>query len=167
MTIRALRLLAAALVVATSASAFAFGGPGGPPDELGPRPGHFLRLLYPPRVVMKHATDIDLTTNQRNVISEQVRDTQKDLVDVEWKLGEATNELEKLLEAEKIDERAAIAQAKVVMGIEEELKQRHLRLLIRIRNLLTPEQRAKLQTLRANRLGFAPRIGTPPEAENE
>jgi hypothetical protein len=165
MTIRPLL----ALTLLVSSQAFAFGGPGGShgPDDLGPRPGSFLRLLYPPRIVMRYAAEIDLTPNQKNLISEQVRETQKDLIDVQWKLGEATNGLEKQLEAEKIDERAAMADAKQVMAIEQEVKERHLRLLVRIRNLLTPEQRAKLRTLRGNGRGFAPRAGSPPVGENE
>jgi hypothetical protein len=164
MTIRS--LLALALL---ASQAVAFGGPGGGgPDDLGPRPGSFLRLLYPPRIVMRYATDIDLTANQKEQISEQVRETQKELIDVQWKLGEASNELEKLLEAERIDERAALAEAQKVMAIEQEVKERHLRLLIRIRNLLTPEQRAKLRMLRGKDRPFGPRIhGGPPEGENE
>jgi len=63
MTIRS--LLALTLLLASQA--LAFGGPGGGhghgADELGPRPGSFLRLLYPPRIVMKYATEIDLTPN--------------------------------------------------------------------------------------------------------
>jgi len=168
MTIRSLL----ALTLLLGSQAFAFGGPGGGhgggPDELGPRPGSFLRLLYPPRIVMRYASEIDLTPNQKNLISEQVRETQKDLIDVQWKLAEATTRLEKLLEAEKIDERAAMAEAKQVMAIEQEVKERHLRLLVRIRNLLTPEQRAKLRAFRGSeRGGFAPRIETTPQAENE
>jgi Spy/CpxP family protein refolding chaperone len=160
-------LLALAFV---ASQAVAFGGPGGSggPDDLGPRPGSFLRLLYPPRIVMRYATDIDLTAHQKEQISEQVRETQKELIDVQWKLGEASNELEKLLEAERIDERATMAEAEKVMAIEQEVKERHLRLLIRIRNLLTPEQRAKLRMLRGKDRPFAPRLrGGPPEGENE
>jgi len=165
MTIRSVLVLTLVL----AAPAFGFGGPGGSggPDDLGPRPGSFLRVLYPPRVVMRYATDIGLTPNQKEQISEQVRETQKDLIDVQWKLGEASNELEKLLEAERIDERAAMAEAEQVMAIEQEVKERHLRLLIRIRNLLTPEQRAKLRALRGHDRPFAPRVGSPPEGENE
>jgi Spy/CpxP family protein refolding chaperone len=120
---------------------------------------------------MRYATDIGLTPNQKEQISEQVRETQKELVDVQWKLGEASNELETLLEAEKIDERATMAEAKKVMAIEQEVKERHLRMLIRIRNVLTPEQQAKLRTLHGEAFGhrrFAPRLrGGPPEGENE
>jgi len=59
--------------------------------------------------------------------------------------------LAKLLEGDAIDEAAALAQAQKVTSIEQQIKQEHLGMLIRIKNQLTPEQQAKLREVRPNR----------------
>ena len=55
----------------------------------------------------------------------------------------------KILDAPRIDEAKALAQADKVMGFERDVKKAHLGALIRIRNVLTDAQRAKLAALRA------------------
>jgi hypothetical protein len=47
-----------------------------------------------------------------------------------------------------VDEAAVLAQADKVMGLEREVKKAHLALLVRIKNLLTEAQKAKLTELR-------------------
>ena len=54
----------------------------------------------------------------------------------------------RLLEQSPVDETAVLAQADKVMGLEREVKKAHLSLLVRIKNLLTDAQRAKLTELR-------------------
>jgi len=53
-----------------------------------------------------------------------------------------------LLDAPRIDESRALAQADRVMSLEHDVKKSHPALLIRIRNLLTDEQRAELAKMR-------------------
>jgi DNA-directed RNA polymerase specialized sigma24 family protein len=84
----------------------------------------------------------------RDAIIADVQKTQAQLMALQWQMKEATDELGKLLEAGRIDEARALAQADRMMTIERQFKRGHLGLLIRIRNLLTDAQRARLAELR-------------------
>jgi Spy/CpxP family protein refolding chaperone len=103
---------------------------------------------------MAHQQDIELTAAQRDAITKDMSETQKKVLELRWGLDEKSEELEKLLAADKIDESAALARAAAVLDVEREIKQTHLALLIRIKNLLTPAQRAKLSELRPREQGL-------------
>jgi len=53
-----------------------------------------------------------------------------------------------LLDAARVDEAKVLAQADKLMGYEREVKRAHLTMLVRIRNLLTDAERAKLAAKR-------------------
>jgi Spy/CpxP family protein refolding chaperone len=53
-----------------------------------------------------------------------------------------------LLRGVPIDEAKVLEQADKVMAVERDVKKMHLSMLIRIKNLLTAEQIAKLQEIR-------------------
>ena len=61
-------------------------------------------------------------------------------------------ELMEVLDEPQIDEDRAITLARQAVDTENEIKLEQMRLLIRVRNLLTPEQVAVLQTKRAETL---------------
>ena len=130
------------------------------------RPPAFLQQLFVPALVMAHQHEIELTAAQRDAISRDMIETQKKVLELRWGLDEKSEELEKLLAADKIDESAALARAAAVLDVEREIKQTHLGLLIRIKNLLTPAQRAKLKELRPREQGLfrhGMHGGAPPE----
>jgi Spy/CpxP family protein refolding chaperone len=129
--------------------------PAGAQELAGPpmRPPAFLKQLFIPALVMAHQHEIDLTAAQRDAIAKDMSETQKKILELRWGLDEKSEELEKLLAADKIDENAALARAAAVLDVEREIKQTHLGLLIRIKNLLTPAQRAKLAELRPREQG--------------
>jgi Spy/CpxP family protein refolding chaperone len=56
--------------------------------------------------------------------------------------------MSKMVAAPKVDERATLAQADRVMALEKDIKQLHLRTLIRLKNSLTDKQRALLDKKR-------------------
>jgi Spy/CpxP family protein refolding chaperone len=131
--------IAAALVAAVPARAE---GPGGPhPDPIATR-------LYPPELIMSHQRDLGVDDRQRETIIEQIEKAQSQVVKLQWQMQAATEQLVKLLDAPRVEEAQALAQAERVMGLERDLKKVHLALLIRIRNVLTDAQRARLAELR-------------------
>lgn len=85
---------------------------------------------------------------QREAIVGEVSGLQKHVMEIQWQMQAAVEDLVKLLDAGHIDEAKALAQADKVMGFERDVKRAHLGALIRIRNVLTDAQRAKLSTLR-------------------
>jgi Spy/CpxP family protein refolding chaperone len=106
------------------------------------------RYLYPPELIMAHAKDLGLQEKQRETIKNEVTKAQSRFFDLQWQAKEETDNMVKLLQQSPLDESRILEQADRVMSLEREIKRTHLTLLIRLRNLLTPEQQAKLQQLR-------------------
>ena len=73
---------------------------------------------------------------------------QSRFLELQWDVQAESEKMAKLLQASPVDEAALLAQADKVMGLEREVKRTHLSLLVRIKNLLTDAQRAKLTELR-------------------
>ena len=63
-------------------------------------------------------------------------------------MNEAAQELTRLSSSSSLDEDAVIIQADLVMTLEKDLKLGQLGLLVKIKNLLSPEQQEQLQELR-------------------
>ncbi len=104
--------------------------------------------LFPPELVMKHQAELGIDERQRAALTKEMAAFQSQIVDLQWKLSSAVEELVRLLDAPRIDEARALAQADKVMTLEHDVKKTHLGLLIRIRNLLSEAQRAELAKMR-------------------
>jgi Spy/CpxP family protein refolding chaperone len=124
---------------------------------MGPmRPPPFLDQLFPPRLVMRNQQEIGLTDAQRKAITQAIGEAQQRLVELQWTLDAESEAMGKLLEVDPVDETAALAQSDKVVAIEDRIKREHLRLLVRIKNELTPEQEHRLRELRPRRPRRAP-----------
>jgi Spy/CpxP family protein refolding chaperone len=97
---------------------------------------------------MQHQRDIELTAAQQEAITQAMHETQRRLVDLRWRFEAESQKLGKILEAERVDESAAVAQAERVMAIGQQTKTIHLAMLIRVKNLLNKMQQQKLRELR-------------------
>jgi Spy/CpxP family protein refolding chaperone len=104
--------------------------------------------LFPPELVMKHGQDIGLDQTQRAAMKQAIQAAQTKFLDGQWDMQAASQTMVRLLQAHPIDEPAVLAQADKVMGLEREVKRTQLSLLIRIKNLLTEAQQAKLADMR-------------------
>ncbi len=122
------------------------GGPGGRPFG----PPRFMSRIFPPSLVMRNQEELKLTDAQREIIKTAMVEAERELVDLRWTLAAESEKLDRLLDRDRIDEAEALAQMDRVLAAEDRMKRRHLALLIRIRNALTPEQRAQLQVLRSS-----------------
>ena len=107
--------------------------------------------VFPPELVMKHAQEIGLDDKQRSAIKEAIQSAQSKFLDAQWSMQEESQKLARLLQARPVDEPVVLAQADKVMDLERQIKKTHLALLVRIKNVLTDTQKAKLQELRAKR----------------
>ncbi len=150
------RWLGAVLLVASTAVSQA--QMPGPPPRFGAPPA-FLDQLFVPEMIMRNQDEIALTDEQRDAITQAMADAQKKLVDLQWQFESASKKLADKLGAPNIDEAAALAEADRVMNLELQMKKTHLGLLIKIKNLLTASQQAKLRELRAKE---PQRPGPPP-----
>lgn len=104
--------------------------------------------LIPPELIMQHQSEIELTADQRTQIETAIRDTQQQIVPLQFAMESSREKLVAALKAIPADETAVLAAADETMSHENEVKHLHVRLMVRIRNVLTPIQIAKLRALR-------------------
>lgn len=107
------------------------------------------RALFEPELIMKHRRAIALTDEQRDAISRLIRDLQGQVVSLQWDLKEHTEALSTELNRPRVDLDRAQDQMGRVMQAERRIKEAHLTLLIRIKNVLKPEQQESLKKLRS------------------
>ena len=133
--------LVVAVVLLSAARAIAESPPAPPQDPLA-------AYVFPPDLVMRYASEIGLDEKQRAAVKDAVVKMQSRFLELQWDVQAESEKMAKLLQASPVDEAALLAQADKVMGLEREVKRTHLSLLVRIKNLLTDAQRAKLTELR-------------------
>jgi Spy/CpxP family protein refolding chaperone len=123
-----------------------------PPAARAESPGDdpIAQQLFPPELVMKHGQDIGLDETQRAAMKQAIQAAQAKFLDAQWDMQAASQKMVRLLQARPIDETAVLAQADKVMGLEREVKRTQLSLLIRIKNLLSEAQQAKLAEMRGH-----------------
>jgi len=135
-----MKLRALFFLLASLAAAAAWAEPAGD-DPLG-------KFLFPPDLVMKYSQDLGLDERQRTAVKENVQKAQTKFVDLQFELQEATQKMVHLLQARPVEETAVLAAADKVLGLERDIKRTQLSLLIRLKNLLSEQQQAKLAELR-------------------
>ncbi len=118
------------------------GQPGAPPAPA------FMNKIYGPEFIMSHQGDLALSDDQKQVLRKEIVNAQGSAADLQWRLAEQAEKLGKLFDQPVIDENAVMAQLQEINKWEFGVKQVQLRMLVRIRNALTPKQRATLDSLR-------------------
>jgi Spy/CpxP family protein refolding chaperone len=130
-------LLAAALSTASQAEA-----PSGGDTE------GFGRYLFPPDLVMGHAQEIGLDDAQRKALRAEVQKAQSKFLDLQFEMQEEQEKMTRLVQEKPVDEGKALAEVDRILALEKEVKKTQVGLLVRIKNLLTSAQQAKLTELR-------------------
>jgi Spy/CpxP family protein refolding chaperone len=106
------------------------------------------QTLFPPELVMKYRQEINLDDNQSRAMKDAIQKAQAKFLDLQWDMQTEQQKLVQLLKAQPVDENAALAQVDRVLSQEREVKKAQLSLLIRVKNLLSDAQQAKLNELR-------------------
>ena len=104
-------------------------------------PGSIEHALTEPHVLLAHSDALQLTSTQSTEILELTKTARAQLTTSDAELNRTTEALRLALRATPIDEDAAIQAAREVSAVEDEIKLIHLRMLIRVQNTLTPQQR--------------------------
>lgn len=120
-----------------------------PPRAPAPELGAIESRVFLPELVMEHQVAIGLKPEQRTALQKEVERGQKEMLAVQWDLSREKEKLAALLDTPKVDEAKAAAAAAELMKREDAIKSSHLAMLVRVKNLLTPEQQTKLRELRA------------------
>ncbi|MFQ5889013.1 MAG: Spy/CpxP family protein refolding chaperone [Gemmatimonadota bacterium] len=112
----------------------------------------FGRYLYPPELVMRYQRAIGLHEEQRATISDAVTELQRQVVELQWKMSDAKQDLVTMLREPSVEEAEALQGVQRLLDIETAVKRLHLAMLIRIKNTLTPDQQRQLLELRRSGL---------------
>jgi len=103
--------------------------------------------FFPPELVMLARDRIALTSEQEKVFRARVEKTQARSDELRAKLEHETAALSAIAKQDHVDEAALGAQLDKVLDVEREVKHLHVGLLVATKNLLTPEQQAKLREI--------------------
>jgi len=104
--------------------------------------------FFAPELVMQHQETIGLSPEQKDTFKNDIRQAQLKFTELQWKLQDEMEKLVSLVKQPHVDEQQALAQLDKVLAAEREVKKEQVKLLVRIKNNLTPEQQAKLAELR-------------------
>lgn len=132
--------------------ALLLGIPGGAAPLAGQAPASsddpLAEMLFEPELIMQHRRAIDLTDRQRDEISALIQELQGQVVELQWELLEQVEELSAALAGPRVDLDRSLDRMDAVLRTEQRIKRAHLSLLVRIKNLLRPEQQEILRNLR-------------------
>ena len=107
------------------------------------------KLFLPPDLVMSHQQEINLTEQQRQAIQTTMAETQKKLLDQQFKLQFELELLQRRLKSATPDQARVLEEMDKVLGAEREIKRAQLSLMVKLKNTLTPQQQTQLEALRA------------------
>lgn len=111
-------------------------------------PDPFAEIFFDPELVMQNRDQIGLTDAQWDEISNELRELQRSAVDYEWDMADAAQDLMSVARSDRVDEAAAIEAARRIFAVENEIKVIQMLMVIRIKNVLTPQQQAALRNIR-------------------
>jgi Spy/CpxP family protein refolding chaperone len=103
--------------------------------------------FFPPEIILLARDQIGLTQEQQEALRARVQQTQSRSDGLRQRLERETAALATLVKQDHVDEAALTAQLDRLLDAERELKHLHLGLLASIKNLLNPEQQAKLRVI--------------------
>jgi Spy/CpxP family protein refolding chaperone len=126
------------------------GQPMGGQRAQGPGPGDdWGRSFFPPELVMQHQSEIGLQDAQRATLTSAIQQAQGKFMDMQWKLSAEGEKMGHLLQGTQVDETAVLDEVDRILNMEREIKKAQISLMVRIKNLLTPTQQAKLTEIRS------------------
>ena len=107
----------------------------------------FAGAFFPPELVLLAQDRIALTPEQREAVRARLEQTRQRSDELRVKLERETAALAALAKQERVDEAPLLAQLDKVLVVEREVKHLHVGMGVAIKNLLTPEQQAKLREM--------------------
>jgi Spy/CpxP family protein refolding chaperone len=123
---------------------------GKPPAAASSKPGQTASLernFFGPELIMLHQNAIGLTADQQTAIRAEMQKMIAQFTDLQWQESAEAEALNTLARLDRPDEKQVLAQLDKLLNIENQIKRLNIGMLIRIKNLLTPEQQAQLQEL--------------------
>ena len=107
----------------------------------------FTGMFFPPELVLMAQDRIALTPGQLEAVRARVAKTQPLSEGLRVKMERESTALMALTKQERVEEAALLAQLDKVLDVEREVKHLQIGSAVAIKNLLTPEQQAKLREI--------------------
>lgn len=114
----------------------------------GPKDDVFKGKLFPPNVILENQAELGLSKQQFTEIKKAVVEVQANVAEHEWDVREAYQSIMAELDKAPIDEGQVLEHVGAALRAENEVKKLQVAMLIRLKNLLTSEQIAYLQSVR-------------------
>ena len=111
----------------------------------------FKGKLFAPNVILENQAELNLSKEQFTKIRAAVVEVQTSVAEHEWDMREAYLKLMAELDTKPISEAAVLEHATAALLAENEVKKRQMAMLVRLKNLLTAEQVARLEAIEAER----------------
>ncbi len=117
------------------------------PSAAAPDDDPFAAYLFPPDRVMSHSLELSLEDSQKTAIKNEVQKMQSRFVELQFEMQSESEKLVRLLQERPVDETKVLAEVDRILALEKDIKKMQVSLLVRIKNVLTPAQQAKLMEL--------------------
>ncbi|MDH3222554.1 MAG: hypothetical protein OEO23_02470 [Gemmatimonadota bacterium] len=140
--IRRWALLAAAFLVVPFGAAA---------QEREAEPDPFTDVFFAPEFIMQNRRAIDLTDEQRDAITSVIQEFQGRAVSSQFELLDEVQTLVEILSDPDVDLDRAMDQVDQFLDTENDVKRAQFELLIRIKNILRPDQQRILLDIREGR----------------
>ena len=113
----------------------------------------FSSVLFTAEEIMQHRRAIGLNDEQRDAMTRLIEELQGRAVGLQWRLLDETEAVKEAMEDPRVDLDRVMDRFRKAMDTEMDIKTAHLELLVRIKNILTPEQQDELKRLRGQGFG--------------
>jgi hypothetical protein len=104
--------------------------------------------LFPRELLLRNEEKLGLKPDQRRAIEQEFQQLQNKVAELQSRMPDEGTRLAEILVSDRVSEHEALTQLDRVLAVEREMKKAQLAMLIRIKNLLTPEQQGMLKRLR-------------------
>ena len=98
--------------------------------------------LFPPQVLFRNEERLGLKPEQLTAIRDEVQRLQNKVAEIASRMPDEGMRLSEILQRDRIGENEALVQLDRVLAAEREMKKAQLAMLIRVKNVLTPQQQA-------------------------
>ena len=119
----------------------------GTAQAAGPKEDVFKGKLFPPNVILQHQAELNLSKEQFTAIKAAVVNVQANVAEHEWDLREAYQSIMAELDEQPIDQAQVLEHVEEALAAENEVKKEQVTMLITLKNLLTAEQIAYLESV--------------------
>ena len=114
----------------------------------GPKEDVFKGKLFAPNIILENQAELGLSKQQFTDIRGAVVEVQGNVAEHEWDIAEAYQNIMAELDKSPIDEAQVLEYVDAALRAENEVKKLQVAMLVQLKNLLTDEQIAHLESVR-------------------